>query len=218
MIKAIIYDLDDLMVNSAKPQTAAFNAVLKKHGYSYGKLPVKLRRKFTGMRIKDILTGINEHWNLGENIESFYKRRTNILLREVKKNIPPMPGLRKSLQLFKKNKLKIAIASSGGTKYISLVLMKLKIKHYFDGVITGDDVKIGKPHPQTYLLAVKKLGLKASECVVLEDATNGIIAAKKAGCKCIAVRNLYTPKQDLSKADNIVSSLNQITIKTINSL
>ena len=64
MIKAVIYDLDDLMVNSAIPHTAAFNSVLKKHGYSYGNLPVSLRRKFTGMRIKDILKEINKHCNL----------------------------------------------------------------------------------------------------------------------------------------------------------
>ncbi|HLD18502.1 MAG TPA: HAD family phosphatase [Candidatus Nanoarchaeia archaeon] len=218
MIKAVIYDLDDLMVNSAKPHYKAFDYVLKKRGYTYRDLPTKMRAKFVGRRIIDILKEINEFWKLDEELESFYKRRTKLFLKAVKEGVIPMLGLKRSLKLFKKNGLKIAVASSGTKDYVREVLRQFKIKHYFDAVITGDDVKIGKPNPQTYLLTVKKLGLKASECVVLEDATNGIIAAKKAGCKCIAVKNPYTPKQDLSKADKRVKSLNEISMKMINKL
>ncbi|TAL53049.1 MAG: HAD family phosphatase [Nanoarchaeota archaeon] len=218
MIKAIIYDLDELMVNSAKPHYSAFDFVLKKHGYIYHDLPTRIRARFIGMRIKDIMIEINNYWKLEEDIDDFYQRRTAAFLKAVRIGTKPMPGLAKSLKLFKKNGLKIALASSGTKEYIRIVLKKFKIKKYFDVVITGDDVKIGKPHPMTYLLAVKRLKLKAAECVVLEDATVGVISAKKAGCKCIAVRNAYTPKQDLSKADLIVKNLNQISMKTIKKL
>ena len=121
-----------------------------------------------------------------------------------------MPDLLQSLKLFKKNKFKIALASSGTKKYINVVLAKFKIADYFDVIVSGDDIKRGKPDPEIFSVAVKKLGLKPEETLVLEDATNGIEAAKSAGCKCIAVINKMTPPQNYSKADLVINSLEEI--------
>ena len=125
-----------------------------------------------------------------------------------------MPGLNESLSYYRQKEFKIALASSGTKKYIEMVLDRFKIKDYFDVVISGDHVKHGKPHPEVYEIALEKLGVKPSESVVLEDAEVGIESAKGAGCFCVAVTNPYTPKQDLSKADKVIHSLNEInTVK-----
>ncbi len=121
-----------------------------------------------------------------------------------------MPGLIYSLEFFKSKGMKIALASSGTEEYIQIVLDKFSIRNYFNVIVSGNDVKKGKPDPETYAIAVKKLNLKPVECVVLEDATVGIIAAKAAGCMCIAVKNNYTLEQDLSKADTQINSLQMI--------
>lgn len=89
---------------------------------------------------------------------------------------------------------------------------------FFNVVISGDDVVKGKPEPEIYLLCCKKLGFKPEECLVLEDSEKGIISAKSAGCKCIAVKNKNTLEENTSMADLVIDSLDEINIKRINSI
>ncbi len=141
-----------------------------------------------------------------------YIKRDENFLDLVKEKLVPIPGLFSLIDLFKKNKFKFSITSSGTKGYINLILSKVELENIFDVVISGDDVKIGKPNPETYMVACKKLNLQPKECIVLEDATVGIKAAKRAGCKCIAVKNPNTPQQDFSKADYVVNSLGEISL------
>ncbi len=217
MPKGVIYDLDDLMVNSDPLHLEAWNILLKEYGHSFDELPAHAGHSFIGMRVSDILKEIAEHFKLEVEFDVLYRKRTSIFLELVKKKLQPMPGLFVSLEFFKKNKFKIAMASSGAKKYIDLVLKKFKLSGYFDVIVTGDDVKHGKPNPEIFLLASKKLRLNPKDTVVLEDATKGVEAAKSAGCKCVAVFNLNTPAQDHSKADKIINSLSDIDIDLVNS-
>lgn len=218
MIKAVIYDLDDLMVNSDPLHAEAWETLLRKFNHKFSELPQELRSKFIGMRVKDISKELIKELKLNVGIESFYKERIDIFLDLIKKRLDPMPGLVYSLKLLKKNKLKLAIASSGTKEYIGIVLKKFDIKDYFDIVVSGDDVKKGKPDPETYNVACGKLGIKPEECLVLEDATKGIESAKNAGCVCIAVKNPNTPAQDHSKADLVLDSLEELDMDVIKAL
>ena len=217
MIKAIIYDLDDLMVNSNPSHHEAWEILLSNFNYKFSDLPKEFQSKFIGMRVIDISKEIIKELNLNVEIESFYKERINIFLELVREKVEAMPGLLESLKLFKEKGLKIAIASSGTKEYIQLILSKFNINDYFDVIVSGDDVKIGKPDPETYLVTTKKLGFKVEECLVLEDATTGIESAKTAGCKCVAVRNPNTPPQNYSKADKVINSLKDLTLDITNS-
>lgn len=217
MIKAVIYDLDDLMVNSAPTHFKATDILLQKYGHKYEELPGDLKTDFIGKRAIDVLKDIIRHFKIAADLNELYGERMRIFLDLIRNELEPMPGLFKSLELFK-NKYKIALASSGARKYVEFVLEKFGIGDYFDVVISGDDVKVGKPSPETYSVACKKLGLKPGECVVFEDAAVGVASAKSAGCKCIAIKNPYTPQQDLSKADVILDSLGDITLKMVDAL
>jgi len=218
MIKAIIYDLDDLMVNSIGLHKEANKKVFKNYNVDFNKLPKELYYKFVGMRVVDILEIFIKEFNLKINLKDLEDKREKIFLELVENELEEMPGLVESLELFKTNNLKIAIASSGTRKYINLVLKKFDLENYFDIIISGDDVKNGKPNPETFIVAAEKLKTPVQNCLVLEDATNGIESAKKAGCICIAIKNSYTPKQDLSKADKILNSLSDINMEVISSL
>jgi len=217
MIKAIIYDLDDLMVRSDEAHIKAEKILLEKYHKDYDKIPQEMLANFVGRRVIDICKEMVNFFKLEISPEKFYQERTDIFLELAKTEIQAMPGLQESLDFFKNNSYTIAIASSGAKKYIKIILDKFKINEYFDVIITGDDVKIGKPDPETYSVAVKKLQLKPNECLVLEDATNGIKSAKAAVCYCLAIYNPHTEKQDLSEADKILNSLNDITLDLIKS-
>lgn len=216
MVKAVVYDLDDLMVNSYPLHSIASDEVLKKYGVDLKEVN-DMRANFVGMRISDILKMIVDRFDLKVSMGKLRKERSAIFLKLVREKLKSMPGLLNSLELIKKKDFKIAIASSGTREYINTVIAKFKISSYFDLIVSGDDVKKGKPDPETYIVTSKKMGLDPGEIVVLEDATNGIAAAKSAGCWCIAIKNPYTPYQDLSKADLFIDSLGNLSLKIINS-
>lgn len=218
MIKAVIYDLDDLMVDSNALHKKAHRQVFEQYNINPDHISDELKSKFIGMRIIDILKIIVEEFKLTVDPNEIKRQREKIFLRLVEDELTIMPGLIESLTFFKNHRFKIALASSGTKIYIETVLAKFNLKRFFDAVVSGDDVTKGKPDPETFLAAAAKLELAPAECLVLEDATNGILAAKAGGCRCFAVRNNKTAKQDLTKADRILNSLLEINSQMIDSL
>ena len=218
MPQAAIYDLDDTMVNSHPLSEFTWRPLLEKYGKNLDDFPKDQLKTFVGRRVIDIVTEFIDFFDIQEDANVFYKERQKLLLDLTRSKLEMMPGLVYSLDLCKSLKLPIAIASSGSMEYIQTVLEKFHLHHYFDVIVSGDDVTIGKPDPQVFQIACKKLGLPPKDCVVLEDATAGVAAAKAAGCLCIAVRSPYTPVQDLGKADVILNSLEEVTEELIHSL
>jgi beta-phosphoglucomutase-like phosphatase (HAD superfamily) len=113
--------------------------------------------------------------------------------------------------------VKSAIASSAPKENIEIIIRGLGIKDYFQAIAWGTEVAEGKPSPQIFLLAAKKLRVPAGNCAVIEDAIAGVAAAKRAGMKCVAVTNSH-PRTSLKKADLIVETLEQVTIADLVSL
>jgi beta-phosphoglucomutase-like phosphatase (HAD superfamily) len=101
---------------------------------------------------------------------------------------------------------------------VDAVLQGLDIAHYFQAIVSGLDVARVKPAPDIFLAAARRVGARSSECVVLEDAEKGILAAHEAGMACIAVPNEHTRSHDFSKATRICASLNEITLELIDEL
>jgi len=217
-LKAVIYDLDDLMVNSNGLHVKASEVVLSKFGYSQDELPKDSGNRFVGMKVSEILEVMHSFFKLKIPLKDFEKERAEIFLELVKKELEIFPGVIESLNFFKKEGFKIALASSGTKEYIKAVFDKFGLEKYFDIVVSGDQVKKGKPDPQIFSLACQKLEVEPDEAVVLEDATVGIESAKGAGCVCIAIKNSYTPKQDLSKADLVLDSIKEINRQILEKL
>jgi HAD superfamily hydrolase (TIGR01509 family) len=218
MVKGAIYDFDDLMVNSYPLHILSWDLVLEKYNHKIEEIPEAIRRQFVGKRVIDIAQEVVGFFNLELPAKELDKVRTEIFLGLIKNRLALMPGLIESLQFFKKHNYKIAVASSARREYINVVLNKYSLGGYYDAVVSADDVSQGKPSPEIFLAAVEKLSLPTTDCVVLEDANNGVVAAKAAGCKCIAVISPYTPKQDLSRADVIIHSLVEINDQILNGL
>ncbi|MFA5021716.1 MAG: HAD family phosphatase [Patescibacteria group bacterium] len=218
MIKAAIYDLDDLMVNSLPLHRRAWDILFNEYQVKTADLPPNLSSRFVGMRISDILKEMINHFKLKADYQILYQKRQEIFLKLAAAELEMLPGLIESLNFFRDNKIKIALATSGTKRYINFVLNKFNLNDFFDIIITGDDVKLGKPNAETYQVTCQKLNLDPKDCVVLEDATSGIMAAKAANCKCIAIKNPHTPPQILDQSDLILNSLAEIDLNVLNSL
>lgn len=215
MIKGVIYDLDGTIISSSSLEMRTWDIFLAGYGHKFNELPENMRSGFAGMKIFDILQAIMAFFKLNSDINVLYKKRTTIFLDLVKSDIELLEGLVESLQMLRNFNYKVALASTGAKQYVNLVLDTCKIMDYFTVIVTGSDIKTGKPNPEIYLVTAKKLNIATLECLVLEDSAGGVPAAKAAGCKCIAVMNINIHHKDLYEADGIVNSYNDISINTI---
>jgi HAD superfamily hydrolase (TIGR01509 family) len=129
--------------------------------------------------------------------------------------LPPFPGVLELIeQAMQREDFRVAIATSSTLEKSRAVLESSKIPFQKMVYITGNDVKNKKPHPELFLLAAERMGIAPANCVVIEDAPNGVQAAKAAGAKCIAVTN-STDAAKLSQADLVCNSLEQIDLQTV---
>ena len=113
---------------------------------------------------------------------------------------------------------RLALASNSFRNNIDLVISKIGIDGFFEAVVSGGDVERAKPEPEIFLKAAEMLGVAPMRCVVIEDSQMGVVAAHRAGMKCIAVPNQYTASSDFSKATIMVSSLDEITVEMVDGL
>jgi len=132
-----------------------------------------------------------------------------------KNNILPIRGTKELITNLNKSKFKLAIASYSPLEFIELVVHTLGLKDVFDSITSTDEVKRGKPGPDVFILAAKRISCKPEECIVIEDSLNGIIAAKKAGMKCIG---FVADKGKNYPADLLVTDIRNISIEKIRNM
>lgn len=216
----IIFDLDGVLVDSEmiyyRITRILFNQL---------KIDVSIEEhnSFVGISANKMWKYIKERYFLAQSVDELIDLEINlkyILLR--KTNLKPIEGVQNLLSYLKEKQIKIAIATSNHRDNVNIILNKLQIIEYFDLIITGDQVSNGKPEPDIFMLAAKKLAANPTNCIVIEDSTNGVIAAKKAGMKCIGFVNPNSGKQNLTESDvlidnfafpSIINVLNSLAIK-----
>lgn len=216
MIQTIIFDFDDTIVNSDPLHCKAWDILLHEYGYTFEEYPKELRAKMIGAKVTDNAKEFITYFHINSSLESFSKRKTMLFMSLAKDNLTLLSDVTKTLKFFKNHQLKLALATGGEKFYVYAMLKKFDLEQYFDVIVTNEDVVNGKPHPECYLTALKRMHASPEEALVLEDSARGIIAAKAAGCKCIAIKNVHILPQDLTCADLVVNTLGEITTETLN--
>jgi HAD superfamily hydrolase (TIGR01509 family) len=189
-LKGLLFDMDGTLVDNLAYHFKAFDAYVQREGFTLLE-PVSL--KINGMHSNDIFPLL-----LGDNVVAEYgldrlNREKEEVYREMyRPNIEPIVGIMEFLKAAKAAGVKCAIGSSGCRENVQMIIEGLGLADLIDASISGSDVTHGKPHPEIFTKAHEALGLKAEECVVVEDAVNGILAGVAAGCKCIAVTTTAT--------------------------
>jgi len=207
MVKAIIFDMDGLMIDSEPFHLKAYNSVLKKWG-NY--LNEEENLKYVGISDKDVCKDLVLTFNIPIS-ESDLEKQKNIEYKKLLQNkVVPQPGLIELIYKLHKNNFYLAIASGSHIDEIRTVVSKLKIRQYFTELISSDMVLKGKPNPDIFLYTAKKLDVTVQECLVLEDAPNGVWAAKKADMHCYAIPSRETKNENFDMADKIIENLNLV--------
>lgn len=186
MIKAALFDLDGLLIDTEPLWEEAEIQVFKKVGIE---LTSELCHKIKGFRVDESINYILRQFPIELNInvsdiENAILQRVSNLIEQKGKG---MPGFVYILHFFKSRNIKTAVASSSKLVIIDAALNKLGINHHFESICSAEFEPYGKPHPGVFLTAAAKLGAQPEECIVFEDSLNGIIAAKAARMKAVLI-------------------------------
>jgi HAD superfamily hydrolase (TIGR01509 family) len=207
LIRAVLFDLDGLMVDSESHSLASWRAVLSSRGVS---LDRAVSERMFGLRQSEAARLLAEVYGLTDRPSALAREKEEYQIRHLDGRIAPMPGLYEFLDEVERRGLRTAVASSGVRPYVGAVLQAVGLAGRFRAVVTGDDVVNGKPAPDVFLAAARAVRTRPHSCLVLEDAPSGVQAAKAAGMRCVAVPNPYTRALDLSAADAILPSLSAV--------
>lgn len=203
-IRAILFDFDGLLVDSEPLQKAAWRVYLAQHGHT---LTDELIGRMFGLRLVDSAELVRHELQLSDATEQIMAERDAIFLDSLPGALHPMPDALQTVTAVRERGLRVALATSGHQRYVAIALRELGLEYAFDAVATGDMVEQGKPAPDIFLHAAQLIDVPPHQCVVLEDAPNGLAAAKAAGMLAVAVPNELTRTLDLSAADMICDSL-----------
>ncbi len=216
MLKAVIFDMDGVIIDSEP-----FHLEVNREIFRELNIPFIMEEyeNYIGVSNDEMWADIKMKNNLSLPVsylkELQVRKDMEYLLSAEEKPIPGVLELLKELRL---NGLAVALASSSSLKYIGIVLEKFRIRDFFDAVVSGENMRKGKPAPDIFLHTAKLLDVGPTSCLVIEDSRNGVAAAKAAGMKCIGFQNPSSGAQDVSAADFITGSLAQINLELIESL
>ena len=182
---AVIYDMDGLIIDSEPFWRLAEMKVFAKVGLL---LTEKDCMETTGFRFDEVV----EHWYhkqpwAGKSKQQIHDEVLDEMESAITHHAQAMKGVHTSLDFFKSKNIKMAVASSSTMRLIKATVKKLKIEHYFDLLVSAEHETHGKPNPAVFIRTANGLNVRADKCLVLEDSFNGILAAKAAKMKCVAV-------------------------------
>lgn len=211
MIRAAVFDFDETMVELEAQHGAASASLAAELGDDYLRMPESFRHR-SGHRVIDDVAEMKRFFGWRESLDKLYRRRQELFHDECSgADITLLPGVEPVVRRLATRGLVLGIASSGSGESIRRILARLGLAGLFEVIIAGEDVENGKPHPEPYLLAAARLGVRPDECVVFEDSAVGVRSAKAAGCVVVGVRNPNAATiQDLDVADLVVAGMERL--------
>lgn len=188
-LRAVVFDMDGLLVDSEGLAAAALHTFLARHGREMA--PGTMERTL-GRRLPEAIAVIAEAYDLEGDLPTLVEEYDALRLDALRGRVRPMPGAKEILAWARAVGLLMALATSSRRRHADLSLAETGLAGRFDAEVTGEDVARGKPEPDIFLLAATRLGVPPTRCAVLEDAPAGLAAAAAAGMAPIWVPNERT--------------------------
>lgn len=211
MLKAVIFDMDGVISDTEKTHIIVETTLLKRFGVEVD--GEELSDKYAGVPSKVFMKKILDDHGVKTDIDKLIDEKWAMVTDLITQKLDPVPGVLELIDKLKNKGFKLAVGSSSTPKFVNLTLDKLDIKDKFDAVVTIDDVENGKPSPDIFLLAAKKLGVAPEECLVIEDGRSGMQAAKSAGMRCVGLVKDKNRKD--YPADFLVENLDEINLDNL---
>ncbi len=214
MIKALLFDFDGLIMDTESPEAHVWQTIFSEQGVEF---PMDIwLRDVVGGTIANFDPAVYLASATGKAFDlSAIQEQARLYRLEIQAHLPALPGVMEYLAAAKRLGLRLAIASSSPHPWVERYLRQLEIWDTFDAVICREDAPAVKPSPALYLKALSALGVDASAALAFEDSPNGILAAKRAGVRVVAVPNQVTRHADLGAAELVLNSLADLPLEAL---
>jgi beta-phosphoglucomutase family hydrolase len=205
--KGVIFDMDGTLLQTTEADYQAWKLVFEDEGRT---LTHQDYFPLLGIRSNEVIK--NQLGMEGDAITQTLQKKMRYFEDYIAINpIEPLPFAEAFLQQLQKYPLKMALATSSRKAKMELVMTQVDFLQYFDELVTGEEVDNGKPAPDIFIKAAKKLGLQPEECFVVEDAFNGVKSAKAANMKCVAITGTHEASS-LTHADKVINTYENLDV------
>jgi HAD superfamily hydrolase (TIGR01509 family) len=184
MVKGLLFDHDGVLIDSEASQIRAWKEFFRAYGKTFDDRKLHLMTR--GRTARDIIT----HVFTGETtarIRALADERESLHFSILRQELRPVSGIAHFLMQVKRRGFKLAVGTAARSQKLHYALETLGLDGFFDAFVTAEDYGIGKPEPEVFLLAAKRLGIPPEECMVFEDSFNGVEAARRAGMKAVVL-------------------------------
>ena len=215
MIKAVLFDLDGVLVSTDEYHYRSWLKLSKEEGFDF--FDHEFNHQFRGvarMECVEILTKASGRLYTIEQKQEIADRKNRYFAESLASVTPDelLPGALAALRELKRRGVKIAVASN--SRNAKPIIRQVGIDQYLDAIVDGHEIENSKPDPEVFLLAAKSIGVPPANCIVVEDAVAGLEAARRAGMKALGIGT----RERLTNADMVVADLSAISIDDLLSL
>jgi HAD superfamily hydrolase (TIGR01509 family) len=213
VIEAVVFDLDGVLLDSEQVWDSAREQLAKERG---GRWHDRAQRDMMGMSSREWSRYMHETIALPEAPDEINREVLERLAASYREHLPAIEGAREAVERLA-DRWPLGLASSSNRELIDLALELLGVSDLFRATVSSEEVARGKPAPDVYLEAARRLGVDPASAAAIEDSHNGILAAKAAGMRVIAIPNRHFPpgEEALREADVVLGSLAELTAETV---
>jgi len=206
MIKGIIFDMDGTLIDSIGMHKEIWQSVLEIHGIE---VDSHLFDEVNGMVTLDIAQFVIDKYKINADAHQIAAEKQKLSGRKLEDGVKLYDDVKETLVLLKRLGLRIGVGTSTPRAHAIAALGSSITDLEFDAIVAGDEVENGKPAPDIFLKCAEEMQLHPDECMVVEDAINGIQAAKNCGMKAVAITNT-TPAEKFTMADSVIKHIKEI--------
>lgn len=217
MIQTIIFDMDGVIVDTEPVHHFAYNQQFKQLNIE---VTPEMYASFTGNSTKNIFEKLKAQFNLEQDVQTLVETKRSLFNEafDSKEDLYLLDGVEELIKELHSNGMQLVLGSSSAKVTINRIFNRFNLHPYFTHIVSGEDFPKSKPHPAIFQHAAHLAETPVENCIVIEDSTNGILAAKAAGIYCIGYDSFHSKMQDYSNADLIIRHFNELNyhkIKTI---
>lgn len=206
--------MDGVIVDTEPVHRFAYEIHYKELGIEVSE---ELYTSFTGLSTRNTYQKLKEKFNLDGNVEDYILRKRTLFndAFDTKKDLDLLAGVATLIKDFYDNGMQLILASSASKVTIDRVFTRFNLHQYFTDIVSGEDFPESKPNPAIFLHAASLSKAPKENCIVIEDSTNGIKAAKAAGIYCVGYNSLHSKNQDLDLADTVINHFDELNFLTV---